>query len=208
MQTKHLLLTVAALAILASPVAAQPAGDAAATPPPSPAAAAPPAAAPIAIPDASLTPGADILATLKANSQFSILVKALDASGLASILQRPGPFTLAAPTDAAFQALPPAQLADLMKPENAAQLQALLTYHLINAAVPPAKIEGGKGGVQTVAGREVQIDASVSPAKFDAADVEGQLHVPNGYIYVVDKVLGASPLAAGTPAPGAAAPAG
>jgi len=178
MRNPALLCAVAALALLAGPVVAQTPDAAPAAPPPAG-----------TIPNAQLTPTGDILDTLKANGQFSILVKALDGSGLASVMQRPGPFTLLAPTDAAFQALPPAQLADLMKPENAAQLQALLTYHLINAAVPPTKIEGTKGPIETVAGREVQVDGSATPVKFNSADVEGAAHVSNGYIYVMDKVL-------------------
>jgi uncharacterized surface protein with fasciclin (FAS1) repeats len=191
MQAKTLLMTVAALAVLAGPALAQTASDA--PPPPS-----------ATIPTAQLAASGDILDTLKANGQFSILVKALAASGLSSVMERPGPFTLMAPTDAAFQALPPAQLADLLKPENAAQLQALLAYHLINAAVPPTKIEGTKGPIQTVAGHDVQIDASANPAKVNDADVEGDVHVSNGYIYVVNKVLSPTPMAAAAPA----APAG
>jgi len=201
MPIKSACLGMAAALMLTSAAIAQ-TSDTPATPPASASApAAAGAAAPTPIPEAALTTSGDLLDTLKANSQFSILIKALDASGLSSVLERPGPLTLIAPTDAAFQALPPAELADLMKPENAAKLQALLAYHLINAAVPPAKILGTKGPVTTVASREVQIDASVSPAKIDDADVEGQAHASNGYIYVVDKVLGDPATAAGiTPA--------
>ncbi|HEY2658659.1 MAG TPA: fasciclin domain-containing protein [Caulobacteraceae bacterium] len=201
MLMKSLLTTVAAMAVLAGPVAAQPPA-AAAPPAPADATAAPPAPSPI--PKSTLAPSGDIVDTLKASSQFTILSKALDGSGLAGLLKRPGPFTLIAPTDAAFNALPPAQLADLMKPENAAQLQALLIYHLINAAVPPTKIEGTKGAVQTVARKDVQIDASANPAKFNDANVEGEATVSNGFIYVVDKVLSDTPAApaAGGPAPG------
>jgi uncharacterized surface protein with fasciclin (FAS1) repeats len=203
MRTRPFILTFAAVAALAGAAAAQTAPAPAS---PTPDAAAPPPSSLTPIPEAALTPTGDLLDTLKANSQFSILVKALDGSGLSSVLQRPGPFTLIAPTDAAFQALPPAELAELMKPENAGQLQQLLAYHLINAAVPPGKILGTKGAVATVASKDVEIDASVTPAKFDNADVEGQAHVSNGYIYVVDKVLteptAAAPGAAPAPAPG------
>ncbi len=207
MTLKFVVPTALALTVLAGSALAQTAAPApdAAQPAAPPAAAAPAApAAPAPIPDAGLSPSSDILQSLKASPNFTILVKALDATGLSPVLERPGPFTLIAPTDAAFQALPPAQLADLMKPENAGQLQGLLTYHLINAAVPPAKIQGTKGGVQTVANHEVEIDATGATAKFDDANVQGQSHVANGYVYVVDKVLtqpGAAAAAAPTAAP-------
>ena len=203
MLMKSLMTTAAAMALLAGPVAAQTAAPAAPAAPPA-AAPAPPAPGPI--PAASLQPAGDIVDTLKGSPQFSILTKALDGSGLAALLKRPGPFTLIAPNDAAFQALPPAQLADLMKPENASQLQSLLIYHLINAAVPPAKIEGTKGAVQTVARKDVEIDASAAPAKFNDANVLGQVAVSNGYIYVIDKVLtGEAPAATASAAPAAPA---
>ena len=207
MPIKTLITATAALAFLSGSAMAQTAAPPAVAAPAAAAPAMPAApAAPAAIPDANLTPSGDILQTLKASPQFSILVKALDASGLSPVLEQPGPFTLIAPTDTAFQALPPAQLADLMKPANAAQLQGLLTYHLINAAVPPTKIEGTKGAVPTVANKQVQVDATGAQAKFDDADVQGQAKVSNGYIYVVDKVLTQPGAAAAAAAP--AAPAG
>lgn len=207
MPIKTLITATAALAFLSGSAMAQTAAPPAVAAPAAAAPAMPAApAAPAAIPDANLTPSGDILQTLKASPQFSILVKALDASGLSPVLEQPGPFTLIAPTDTAFQALPPAQLADLMKPANAAQLQGLLTYHLINAAVPPTKIEGTKGAVPTVANKQVQVDATGAQAKFDDADVQGQAKVSNGYIYVVDKVLTQPGAAAAAATP--AAPAG
>ena len=195
MLIKSLMTTAAAMALLAGPVAAQtPAAPAA------PAATAPAPAAPAPIPAASLQPAGDIVATLKGSPDFSILSKAIADSGLAAVLTRPGPFTLIAPNDAAFKALPAAQLADLQNPDKAAQLQALLVYHLINAAVPPAKIEGSKGPIPTVARKDVLVDGSGTPAKFNDANIVGQVAVSNGVIYVVDKVLDPN-----APAPVAAA---
>jgi uncharacterized surface protein with fasciclin (FAS1) repeats len=181
-------------------VAALAAGAAFAQAPAAPADAAPPAAAMAApaAPTVPLTPHGDIDETLKASGQFTILVKALDATGLTAVVKSAGPLTVLAPTDAAFQALPPDQLASLMKPDNAAQLQGILTYHVINAAVPPAKITGSKGPIPTVAGPTVQIDGTGAPIKINDATVVAQAAVSNGQIYAVDKVL---------MAPGAAAPA-
>ncbi len=192
--------------LIATAVAALSAGAAFAQTPAAPAAPAPAApmdAAPTAAGTATMAiaPHGDIADTLKASGQFTILVKALDATGLTPVLKSAGPLTVMAPTDAAFQALPPDQLAGLMKPENAAQLQGLLTYHVINAAVPPTKITGSKGPIPTVAGATVQVDGTGTPIKVNDAEVVGQAAVSNGQIYAVNKVLTA-PGAASAPAAG------
>jgi uncharacterized surface protein with fasciclin (FAS1) repeats len=193
--------------LIATAIAALSAGAAfaqtpAAQTPAAPADAAPPASPPVAAaPTVALAPHGDIAETLKASGQFTILVKALDATGLTPVLKGAGPLTIMAPTDAAFQALPPAQLDSLMKPDNAAQLQGLLTYHVINAAVPPAKITGSKGPIPTVAGANVQVDGTGPSIKVNDATVVAQAQVSNGQIYAVDKVLTA-PGAAPTPAAG------
>src|SRR5271155_6117164 len=114
MTLTRLLTTAAAAALIACPALAlaqspAPAPDAAA-PPPAPATP-PPAAAPAAPPAPAsipkIAPGPDIYSTAKASGQFTILVKALDATGLAPILQRYPNLTFFAPTDDAFRALPP-----------------------------------------------------------------------------------------------------
>jgi uncharacterized surface protein with fasciclin (FAS1) repeats len=188
----RLLIATAVFALTASAVAAQ-------TPAvPAPADAAPAASAPTpSAPTMAIAPHGDIADTLKASGQFTILVKALDATGLTPVLKSAGPLTILAPTDEAFKALPPAELDDLMKPDNAAKLQGILTYHVINASVPPAKITGSKGPIPTVAGPSVQIDGTSAPIKVNDATVLAQASVSNGQIYAVDKVL---------MAPGAAVP--
>jgi uncharacterized surface protein with fasciclin (FAS1) repeats len=192
------LMTAAAALALAGPALAQPAAAPAAPPA---------AAAPAAPPAMSMTiaPAGDIADTLKASGQFTILVKALDASNLTSVLKTAGPLTILAPTDAAFNALPAAQLANLMKIDNAAQLQALLTYHLINAGVPMSKIQGAKGPISTVAGTPVQIDGTGPTIMVNDASVVGHAVVSNGDIYAIDKVL--TPGGAAAPAAPAATPA-
>ena len=153
-------------------------------------------AAPAAAPALAIAASGDIAETLKASGQFTILVKALDATGLTPVLKGAGPLTVLAPTDAAFQALPAGKLDELMKPDNAAQLQGILTYHVINAAVPPAKITGSKGPIRTVAGSEVQVDGTGAAIKINDASVLGEVAVSNGTIYAVDKVLMAPTAAA------------
>jgi uncharacterized surface protein with fasciclin (FAS1) repeats len=194
----HRLMLAGALALaLAGPALAQTGQPAAAAPPP-------PAAAPAA-PSMQLTPSGDIVGTLKASGQFTILLKALDAANLTGFLQGAGPYTLLAPTDAAFNALPAGQLDSLMQPANAAQLQALLAYHLINAGLPPSKVQGTKGPIPTAAGPDVQIDGSATPFKANDADIIGQATVSNGNVYVVDKVLMPQATAAASSAAPAAA---
>jgi uncharacterized surface protein with fasciclin (FAS1) repeats len=193
----RLLLTAAATLALAGPVLAQtPAAPAA----PAADAAAPAPAAPAAM-SLSITPAGDIADTLKASGQFTILVKALDASNLTGVLKTAGPLTILAPTDAAFNALPAGQLASLMKIENAAQLQSLLTYHLINAGVPISKIQGSKGPIRTVANSDVQIDGTVSPIQVNGANVVGHAAVSNGDIYAIDQVLTPGGAATGVSTP-------
>ncbi len=193
MTLHRLLMTAAAALALAGPALAQPAA----------APAAPPAAAAPAAPTMSMTiaPAGDIAATLKASGQFTILVKALDASNLTSVLKTAGPLTILAPTDAAFNALPPGQLANLLKIENATQLQSMLTYHLINAGVPTSKIQGSKGPITTVAGKPVQIDGTGATIMVNDASVVGHVAVSNGDIYAIDKVLTSGGAAAAAPAP-------
>jgi uncharacterized surface protein with fasciclin (FAS1) repeats len=136
-----------------------------------------------------LTPSGDIIGTLKASGQFTILLKALDAANLTAFLQGAGPYTLLAPTDAAFRSLPAGQLDSLMQTANAAQLQQLLAYHLITTGVPPSKVQGTKGPIPTAAGPDVQIDGSGTPFKANNANIVGEAQVSNGDIYAVDKVL-------------------
>ena len=184
----RLLIATAAIALLAGAAGAQ----TPAAPADAPAMASAPALA--------IAPHGDNADTLKASGQFTILVKALDATGLTPVLKSAGPLTIMAPTDTAFQALPADQLANLMKPDNAAQLQGILTYHVINASVPPSKITGSKGPVRTVSGAEVQIDGTGTPLKINDANVLGEVAVSNGTIYAVDKVLMAPGAAAAAPA--------
>jgi len=133
----------------------------------------------------------NLYAELKATGEFTILLKALDAANLASLIQTHADLTLLAPTDAAFDALPPGKLADLMKPANAAELQHLLVYHLIAAKVAPSQVEGhAPGPIKTAGGAPVTFDGTNPVLKINDANVlQAGVVGSNGYIYVVDKVL-------------------
>lgn len=128
--------------------------------------------------------------TLKGSPDFTILVKALDATNLSGVLKTTPDLTLFAPTDEAFRALPAGQLAQLLLPKNAALLQKVLTYHLVHLALDSSKIKGAKGPVETVEKEKLQIDGSSQPLMVNNADIiQADVHATNGVIHVVDKVL-------------------
>ncbi len=188
MQLNRFVTTAVAAALIACPAAALAQGAASAPPPAAPP---PPAHSLPSIP--KVAGGPNIYDTLKASGQFTILLKAVDQSGLAPVLQR-YPVTMFAPTDAAFNALPPDVLSKLMAPNDtsANQLQQILKYHLINAQVDASKIRGAKGPVNTVENTPVQLDGSnpddlmVNNADIIQADVRT---TNGGIVNVVDKVL-------------------
>ena len=215
MQLNRFVATAVAAVLIACPAAALAQG----APPAAPAApAAPPAAAPApslpSIP--KVAGGATIYDTLKASGQFTILLKAVDQTGLAPVLQSAAyKLTMFAPTDAAFNALPPDVLTKLMAPNDTAanQLQQILKYHLVNAQVDSTKIRGHSGPVATVESSSVTLDGSnPDDLKVNSADIiQADVRANNGGIVnVVDKVLipsdspFASAVQASTPAtPGA-----
>jgi uncharacterized surface protein with fasciclin (FAS1) repeats len=188
----RILASLAAVALLAGPAIAFAQGDAAP---------APMAAAPMM----TIAPAGDLVDTLRASGQFTLLLKALDASNLTSVLKSAGPLTVLAPTDAAFNALPAGQLDNLLKVENASQLQALLLIHIINAAVTPDKIKGSiPVSIPNVANSKDQFDATTATIRVDDATVVGIGTASNGDIYAIDKVL--NPAWTAPPAAAPAAP--
>jgi uncharacterized surface protein with fasciclin (FAS1) repeats len=155
-------------------------------------ASAPPAAPAAAMPASpQLTPKGDVVATLKASPDFSILSKALDDTQLSGVLAGTPGLTLFAPTDAAFKALPAGQLQALLDPKNVATLQQVLTYHLVHLTLDTSKFKGAKGPVQTVEKGNLQLDGSGATPKVNDADIiQSDVRASNGnLIQVVDKVL-------------------
>ena len=99
----------------------------------------------------------DIVDTAVAAGQFKTLAAALTAAGLVETLKGPGPFTVFAPTDAAFAKLPAGTVDTLLKPENKAKLTAILTYHVVpgkvminNATVTTADVEASNGVIHVI----------------------------------------------------------
>lgn len=132
-------------------------------------------------------PAGDIVAVATATEGFTTLVAALTAAGLVETLQGAGPFTVFAPTDAAFAALPAGLLEKLLLPENKAALVSILTYHVVGSMVMSADIMAGD--VATVEGSNVTLatdmGVTVNGAKVTTADVAAT----NGVIHVIDAVL-------------------
>jgi len=124
------------------------------------------------------------------NPDFSTLVAAITAAGLGETLAGEGPFTVFAPTNAAFAALPAGTLDSLLLPENKDQLTAILTYHVVPGTVMAADLPATATDVATVNGATVSVvaapeGATVNGAKITAADVAAS----NGVIHVIDTVL-------------------
>jgi uncharacterized surface protein with fasciclin (FAS1) repeats len=129
----------------------------------------------------------DIVAVASGNPDFSTLVAAVDAAGLVETLQGTGPFTVFAPTNAAFEALPAGVLDALLLPENQETLAKVLTYHVLPQQVMAADVAAGE--VPTVEGQSIDITTDdgvkVNDANVTATDVAAS----NGVIHVIDAVL-------------------
>lgn len=136
-----------------------------------------------------MTSEPDIVDIAASDDQFSTLVAAVTAAGLVDTLKGDGPFTVFAPTNAAFEALPAGTVESLLKPENKDQLIKILTYHVVPGAVTSDQLAGQRLGVATVQGQEVHIDGrkgvKVNKSRVTTADIIAS----NGVIHVIDKVL-------------------
>lgn len=128
---------------------------------------------------------ADIVDTAVAAGNFKTLATALQAAGLVDTLKGPGPFTVFAPTDAAFAKVPKADLDALLK--DKAKLTAVLTYHVVPGKVMAKDVKAGK--VKTVQGSDLTITTAggvmVDKSKVTATDIAAD----NGVIHVIDTVL-------------------
>lgn len=136
------------------------------------------------------TPTHDIVDTAVAAGSFKTLIAAVTAAGLVETLKGAGPFTVFAPTDAAFAALPAGTVEMLLKPENKGKLASVLTYHVVPGKVMSGDLLGKKATPKTVEGQTLAIDATgggvmVNDATVSTADIAAT----NGVIHVIDKVL-------------------
>ena len=129
----------------------------------------------------------DIVDTVAAGS-FTTLAAALEAAGLVETLKGEGPFTVFAPTDAAFAALPEGTVDELLKPENKDQLVAVLTYHVVPGKVMSTDLSEGMTAA-TVQGADITITLDGGP-KVNGAVISGpDVEASNGVIHVIDAVI-------------------
>jgi uncharacterized surface protein with fasciclin (FAS1) repeats len=131
----------------------------------------------------------DIVDTAVAAGDFKTLAAALQAAGLVETLKGPGPFTVFAPTDAAFAKLPAGTLDSLLKPENKAQLTSILTYHVVPGKVKAADVVK-LTSAKTVNGQSVTIKVVDGKVTVDGANVvKTDIGASNGVIHVIDAVI-------------------
>lgn len=131
----------------------------------------------------------DIVDTAISAGNFNTLVAALKAADLVETLRGEGPFTVFAPTDAAFAKLPEGTLNDLLKPENKAKLQAILTYHVLPGRYMAQDVMS-MSSAKTVNGQNFQIRRQNGSVMVDNAQVlKADISADNGVIHVIDAVI-------------------
>jgi uncharacterized surface protein with fasciclin (FAS1) repeats len=131
----------------------------------------------------------DVVDVAIGSPDHTTLVAAVTAAGLVETLKGAGPFTVFAPTNAAFTALPKGTVEGLLKPEKKAALTGILTYHVVAGAVKAADLKDGQK-VKTVQGGELTVSIKggkvmINGANVTAADLVGS----NGVVHVIDAVL-------------------
>ncbi len=131
----------------------------------------------------------DIVDTAASNGSFNTLVAAIEAAGLVDTLKGTGPFTVFAPTDAAFAKLPAGTVENLLLPENKDQLIAILTYHVVAGEVTSAQVVT-LDSATTVNGQAVTIVTEGDVVTVDGATVAAvDVMASNGVIHVLDEVI-------------------
>jgi uncharacterized surface protein with fasciclin (FAS1) repeats len=150
---------------------------------------------------APMYPSRNIIENAVNSKDHTTLVAAVKAAGLVETLEGPGPFTVFAPTNEAFDKLPPGTVADLLKPENKSKLTEILTYHVVPGRYSSAelktlvKVGGGKATLKTVEGEPLIVEEhdgklAIVDAKGDTAWVTiPNVYQSNGVIDVINKVL-------------------
>ena len=131
----------------------------------------------------------DIVDTAVAAGSFKTLAKALQAADLVGTLKGKGPYTVFAPTDEAFAKLPASTLEDLLKPENKAKLQRILTYHVVPGRLSSAEVVK-LHSAKAVSGDTIEIAANGGTVTVDKARVvKTDIAASNGVIHVIDSVI-------------------
>lgn len=138
--------------------------------------------------------GDDIVDIAAGNPNFSTLVAAVQAAGLVDTLKGPGPFTVFAPTNDAFAALPPGTVDSLLLPENQDQLISILTYHVVPGQITAGDVLGTRQTVTTVQGGTLDVNGQAGKLGTgvrvnDANVIQADIFATNGVIHAIDKVL-------------------
>lgn len=142
----------------------------------------------VVAPEAPATP-ATVVDIAVGSPDHTTLVAAVTAAGLAETLSGPGPFTVFAPTNAAFDALPAGTVDDLLKPENKEKLASILTYHVVAGNVMSTDLTDGMKA-KTVNGAEVTITIKDGKVMVDGANVTtADIKAGNGVVHVIDAVI-------------------
>ncbi len=132
----------------------------------------------------------DIVDTAAGAGMFDTLVGALEDTGLDEALREPGPFTVFAPTDAAFAKLSDEEQRILLNPEHRDRLADLLLFHVVEGEITSDRIAGRAVILDTLAGNPLAIDGTASPVNVGGAPlVEADIEAANGVIHVVDEVI-------------------
>jgi uncharacterized surface protein with fasciclin (FAS1) repeats len=144
----------------------------------------------------------NVLVVAKANPELSTFTKLAESANLVGTLASTGPITVLAPTNAAFAKLPPEQVAELSKPENAAKLQQVLLYHIIPGPVASSSLKGTKGEVPSATPAKLSVDGTGDMVKVNGATItQADIAASNGTIHIIDAVLMAPSATAAVPAP-------
>ncbi len=146
------------------------------------------ASALIALPAYAGSMKKDIVDTAAEAGSFSTLLAAAEAAGLVETLKGEGPFTVFAPTDEAFAALPEGTVEELLKPENKEQLVSILTYHVVPGKVMSGDLSDDMAAT-TVQGSDVMIDLDNGVMVEEATVVSADIETSNGVIHVIDTVI-------------------
>jgi uncharacterized surface protein with fasciclin (FAS1) repeats len=138
----------------------------------------------------AIAPQGDLVDTLKMSGQFTTFVNGIDATNLTQLLKTNKNLTVFAPTDAAFAAMPPAELDKLKNDKQA--MQKFVLHHVVNAPIDSSKIKGAKGPVPSGAGDQILLDGSDEGGalKVDGATItQADIRTGSGLLHVVDHVL-------------------
>ena len=156
---------------------------------------------PVTVGGAPMFPNKNIIENAVNSKDHTTLVAAVKAAGLVETLQDPGPFTVFAPVNAAFDALPAGTVDTLLKPENKGTLTSVLTYHVVAARLNSKALErmikqgSGRAILKTVQGGELTAtmngsDINITDAKGNTARITiTNVNQSNGVIHVIDRVL-------------------